>query len=215
MEIIKDLGKTKDAAGKLRYMVLVKCANCGVEKSTRKDTPQKTKYCKSCNKTTHGDSNTRLYTIWTNMKARCYNPKDNRWKYYGAKGVAMYYLWKQDFQNFKNWALTEKYSENLTLDRIDNNGNYTPKNCRWATLSQQGVNKTYPKGKSGYHGVTTRHLIQLRQENKTLLHQEVSCPKLGAYIRELFILNNKLEHVRNFPNLTKEQIITAISKLTH
>jgi hypothetical protein len=215
MEIIKDLGKIRNPEGKLRHMVLVKCLNCGVEKSTRKDMPQKTKYCSPCNKKTHGDTGSRLYTVWSNMKARCSNPQDNRWKYYGAKGITVCTEWENSYSKFQTWALSNGYSDFLTIDRIDNSKNYCPENCRWATIYVQATNKTYPKGKSGYHGVTTRHVVQLRQENKTLLHQEVSSPELGAYIRELFILDNKLEHVRNFPDLSKEQIMYVINKLKH
>lgn len=88
----------------------------------------------------HG--NTRLAHIWKNMIARCYNPNSKSYKNYGAKGITVCDSWKNDFKIFEKWANKNDYSDNLTLDRIDNSKGYEPINCRWATYKEQANNKT-------------------------------------------------------------------------
>lgn len=91
----------------------------------------------------HRQTNTRLYTIWTSMKRRCYNPHDKSYqKWYGAKGIRMCDEWKNDFMSFHDWAVSNGYAEDLTIDRIDSTGNYEPSNCRWVTSQVQAINKS-------------------------------------------------------------------------
>lgn len=92
----------------------------------------------------HGLSNTRLHKIWHSMYCRCYYPSTNQYKNYGGKGIKVCEEWKHinGFLNFYNWAINNGYQENLTLDRIDNNGNYEPNNCRWSTPKFQSNHKT-------------------------------------------------------------------------
>ena len=90
----------------------------------------------------HNKSKTRLYQIWLDMKQRCYNPKQNAYKWYGAKGVEICKEWKDNFAAFENWALANGYSSNLTIDRINNLGNYEPNNCRWVGMREQHRNTT-------------------------------------------------------------------------
>lgn len=84
----------------------------------------------------------RLYSIWKEMKNRCYNKNRKDYKYYGLKGVQICKDWINDFNNFQEWALNNGYSEKLTLDRINANGNYCPENCRWVDMKCQNRNKT-------------------------------------------------------------------------
>lgn len=86
--------------------------------------------------TTHNLTNTSLYTTWESMKKRCYYPKHPGYKNYGGKGVIICEEWKTDFKKFYDWAMKNGYSEGLTLDRINPNGNYEPGNCQWLTLSE-------------------------------------------------------------------------------
>ena len=88
-----------------------------------------------------GRSNTRLYRIWVNMKTRCYNINASNYERYGGRGITICDEWKNDFAAFYNWAMSNGYSDDLTIDRINNNGNYEPLNCRWASYSDQNKNK--------------------------------------------------------------------------
>lgn len=89
---------------------------------------------------THGDSHTRLFRIWTGIKTRCFDKNDKTYKRYGGRGISMCQEWKDDFTKFRDWALANGYSDELTCDRIDNDKGYSPDNCRWATYKQQGRN---------------------------------------------------------------------------
>lgn len=91
--------------------------------------------------TTHGKSNTKMYAVWCSMKARCYNNNDKYYKSYGERGVVVCGEWLNDFMNFYEWSMNNGYKDNLTIDRIDVNGNYEPDNCRWVTMKEQNNNK--------------------------------------------------------------------------
>ena len=96
---------------------------------------------KSCGCLRHGKSKTRLYHIWAHMIQRCEDPKSNRFHLYGGRGVSVCKEWREDFMNFYSWAIQNGYTDTLSIDRIDVDGNYEPSNCRWATMSEQNKNR--------------------------------------------------------------------------
>lgn len=102
---------------------------------------------------THGKSSTRLYDIWINMRQRCNNKNSPSWERYGGRGIKVYSEWNMSFDKFMKWALTSGYKDELTIDRIDVNGNYEPNNCRWATVKEQANNKTNSRIET-YNGIS-------------------------------------------------------------
>lgn len=105
---------------------------------------------------THGKSGTRLHEIWRNMKRRCYNPNSTGYEKYGGKGVSICNEWIDNFQSFYDWSMNNGYNDSLTIDRIDNDGDYSPENCRWVTMKVQSNNKG------------SNRIIEINGESKTL-----------------------------------------------
>lgn len=125
---------------KRRSAWLCKC-DCGNETivTTDKILSGHTKSC-GCLKMKYFILNRRIFRIWCNMQKRCTDKSRKDSKYYYGKGVKVCKEW-EIYENFQSWALKNGYSDDLTLDRIDNNGNYEPSNCRWITIAEQQRNK--------------------------------------------------------------------------
>lgn len=90
----------------------------------------------------HNLSSTRIYKIYLGIKKRCYNKKCHNYKNYGARGIIMCDEWLNDFMKFYDWSLKNGYKNDLSIDRINVDGNYEPSNCRWANKETQCNNKT-------------------------------------------------------------------------
>ena len=90
----------------------------------------------------HGYSGTSVYKLWGSIVKRCENPKTAQYKYYGGRGIKIDETWRYDAKAFCDWAMANGYSKGLEIDRIDNNGDYTPQNCHFVTHKENcGVNK--------------------------------------------------------------------------
>lgn len=105
---------------------------------------------------THGQSYTRLYTVWIGMKQRCYYKKHKHYADYGGRGIRVCDEWVNSFADFYEWANENGYNDSLTIDRIDSNGDYSPENCRWATYRTQNNN------------TRSNHFLTLNDETHTI-----------------------------------------------
>lgn len=131
--------------------------------------------CKESNKK-HGMTNTRIYNIWCHTRSKCTNPNNSRYEIYGARGISVCDEWTNDFMSFYNWSMENGYADNLSLDRIDVDGNYEPSNCRWADSYTQTHN---------------RRLDKLYTYNGKTLSVRDWCKEIGFYW-SLFGENTKL-----------------------
>lgn len=89
----------------------------------------------------HGLKHCRLYNTWCRIKSKCYNKNNDHYKYYGKRGIKLCDEWLSDPVAFYNWSMENGYQDNLTIDRIDVNGNYEPNNCRWVDQKTQVRNR--------------------------------------------------------------------------
>jgi hypothetical protein len=207
--LIKNLGmmySNENSKQKKRYGIY-KCGFCGNEFKTQTSKVKNgnTKSCgcykkrrtKEANKT-HGLGYTRLYKIWGSVRGRTLNPKNKQYNDYGGRGITICDEWL-DVQNFYDWAMSNGYSDELSIDRIDNDGNYCPENCRWATSTIQSRNKRkFKNNTSGYKGVYyykagDKYKAQI-QVNKIQYYLGLfPTPVEGAIAYNNYIIENNLE----------------------
>ena len=219
MELIEDLGlqyPTEKSKLKKRYGMYM-CPQCDrVVRVLSYDVETKrTVRCITCGNTTHGETKTRLFKIWAGMKARCNNSKDTGYYMYGAVGIKVCKKWnkKTSYSAFKRWAMLNGYADDLSIDRIDGKKNYKPSNCRWATPRTQSRNqkKIRVTNNSGYRGVGLSR-NKLRYRARIFVNpKEIS---LGVYdtaeeaglMYDKYVIENKLEHTRNFNDTEYKKI---------
>lgn len=137
-----------------RPLYVCRCS-CGTERVVQGNhlTEGRTKSCgclrtetSRSKATTHGHYGERLYVVWKHIKERCYSPTCKEFRYYGGRGISICDDWKNNYLSFRKWAYENGYDESAdrgkcTLDRIDNDGNYEPGNCRWTDMATQCKNK--------------------------------------------------------------------------
>jgi hypothetical protein len=99
--------------------------------------------------TKHGMHKTRIYQTYHDMKDRCLNSNNPRYHRYGGRGIIICERWLSSFENFYEWAVSNGYSDTLTIERVNNDGNYCPENCKWATMEEQLKNRTTRRSAHG------------------------------------------------------------------
>ncbi len=156
MSIVKEL--KNDRYG--NRQMLCECA-CGNQKAVAlsKLTSGNTKSCgcfksdlRTQENTIHGMAGSNLYKVWASMKQRCSNPHDKSFNDYGSRGIKVCRQWL-DFKAFYKWAIANGYQKGLTLERLDNNGDYDPSNCTWVPKAKQSGNRRNSRMIS-FHGET-------------------------------------------------------------
>ena len=209
--LVEDLGMmltTESSKRKFRFG-LYRCGFCGEEFRTQINSV-KSKTTKSCGchrkrrssetHKTHGLIGTKLYVIWKGIKGRVLNVKNHKYIDYGGRGITICDEWL-DVQNFYNWAMSNGYEENkgLSIDRIDNDGNYEPSNCRWTTQTIQTRNQRIRKNnKSGYKGVSfiednNNFRVTITVDRKRINLGRFKTAVEGAIAYNNYIIENNLE----------------------
>ena len=202
--LIEDLGTryaTKTSKHRKRYGIF-ECQYCGKQfKASVSDLKQgkiKSCGCLHGGKVTHGLRYHKRYETWKNMMQRCYNENVPNYPKYGGRGITVCKEW-QDTKTFIDW--TEKtYIKGMTLDRIDNDGNYEPSNCRWVDKTLQSINqRKSKKNTSGYVGVSymkkdTVWRARISFRNKEIHIGSFKTKEEAVKARDDYIIKNKLPH---------------------
>ena len=159
---------------------------------------------KDVNNRKHGDTETRLYKIWTGMTSRCYNKNNYNYQRYGGRGIKVCIEWRE-YKSFKEWSIENGYQDDLSIDRINNNGNYEPDNCRWADSKTQNRNtrKINSRNTSGYRGVSLSNnkkkwCAYIRVDYKLINLGRYDLKTDAAKAYDNYITEHNLEHTRNF-----------------
>ena len=203
--LIEDLGMMfpSDKSKRKHRYGLYKCGLCGNKfKASTYDINRgyiKSCGCKKLLSQSQSLSNTKLYEVWGAIKNRTLNPKHKHYNDYGGRGITICEEWKNDFMSFYNWAMSNGYSDELSIDRIDNDGNYCPENCRWTTRIIQSRNQRMQKNnKTGYKGVSFREdnnsfRVIISVNKKTIRLGEFKTAVEGAVAYNNYIIENNLE----------------------
>lgn len=190
LKVVERAGSSHDG----RALWKCKCLNCGkvivatgraLRSGDKKSCGCLVKEVNSNLHKTHGKTGSRLYRIWSGMKDRCLNKSLKDYKNYGGRGISVCSEWLNNFEVFNKWAMENGYQENLTIDRINVNGNYEPNNCRWVTQKEQANN--------------TRFNVYITYEGRTQT-MKMWCEEFG--INYWTVQARHLDH----PELTPEEL---------
>ena len=161
----------------------------------------------------HGFSGTRIHNIYREMKNRCINKDNKNNKNYGAKGIRVCSDWEHDFLVFKDWAFTNGYKDDLTIDRIDVKGNYEPDNCRWVSIHEQILNQERNKNRTKKDkyikeiGIN-KYSVCIQRKRKNVLYQTAISFEEAVICRDYFLETGKKLDLReydkqNYSNINK------------
>ena len=152
----------------------------------------------------HHMTDTRLFRIWADIRMRCYNPNRKAYPYYGGRGIGMCYEWRTEFLAFYNWAVLNGYNELLQIDRINNDGDYDPVNCRFVNkiINAQNTRLIHKTNTSGYRGVTwhkkaKRWYSVIEHNNKKYHLGSYTTVTDAASAYNKFVIDNKTYHPLN------------------
>lgn len=201
MKLIKDLGIIKKA----RYAIF-ECSICQSHNTVNCAAAKRRgiNKCKSCSGklnaiTTHGETKTKLYRAYHSMKNRCSNVKHPHYKDYGGRGIIVSEEF-DTYEKFRDWSLLNGHKDNLSIDRINNNGNYEPSNCRWTNMYVQACNRR-GKSKTGYIGITMtkdkKYLVEIMIKSKNVFRKRFTNINNAVIARNDYIIKNNLPHVLN------------------
>ena len=197
MKLIKDLGVIDG-----RRKGIYECSSCGkhIERRTSHVKASKTTECQACLMSKkfkiHGDTGTRLHNIWLQMRLRCTDTNNPAYRWYGAKGIKVVEEW-ETYETFKDWAINNKYTEELTIERVDSDKNYEPSNCRWITKSENTARSNTEKPRNlskNTYIITSDDGFYLETNNIAKFVRDyigVNTHSISCYIRK--IVKEKIE----------------------
>ena len=209
IKLLKDLGMVKTSKHVKAHFGEFECKQCNQPfiRKVSKVQYQKAFICDKCKAINSYNNISRISRIWQNMKSRTLKnmQEDNYyWNSYGSKGIQLCDEWR-NFKTFEEWSLNNGYNDTLSIDRIDNDGNYEPNNCRFVTrtIQQRNTRRIRKNNTSGYRGVrkssskkkwTSRIVI----DKKEIYLGTFDYPWTAALAYDSYVINNRLEHTRNY-----------------
>lgn len=160
--------------------------------------------------TEHGQRGSKVYNSWDNMIKRCYR-KCRDSKRYRGRGITVCEEWKNSAKSFIDWAMDNGWREGLHLDRIDNDGNYEPENCRFVEPRENSLNTGLLRttNKSGYRGVSydkerDKYVAQITVKLKAISLGRFETALEAAIVRDRYVVKNNLNYPLNFPEIANE-----------
>jgi len=212
MQLIKKLDMrfpTESSKRKTRYGLFL-CPVCTTSCEVAISSGVRSKSCMVCTgvatgrrNTTHGDTGSRMHKTWKSMRQRCNNKNCEDYKCYGGRGIKICEEWN-DFSVFRDWAFSNGYTDNLKIDRVDNDGDYSPRNCRFTTQEVQSRNtrKLRANNTSGYRGVSWHKTknkwgasIRVNSKLNNIGYFNKALDAAKAY--DQYVIDNNLEHTTN------------------